>query len=95
MGDKKASDGSFDTCFENIPFAQMKDMMAKEGVGTLCEAFMKKAMKTQKVEWSTLCEEMAQRCEHGLEPEGKRDMGESDVQHKRGQGKGTEEPEGN
>jgi hypothetical protein len=77
MGDKKTSGSSFDTCFENMSFAQMKDMMAKEGVGTLCEAFMKKAMKRQKGEWSTLCHQMAERCGDGPQV-GKSDKGESE-----------------
>jgi hypothetical protein len=32
-------------------------------VGTLCESFMKKAMKGQEGDWSTLCRKMARRCE--------------------------------
>jgi hypothetical protein len=95
MGGKKDPDSSFDTCFENMPFAHMVDMMGKEGVGTLCEAFMKEARNGRKVEWGTLCEEMAQKCEHGLHGEGKSDMGESDVHHKHEEENGREECEEN
>jgi hypothetical protein len=102
MGDKKAPDGSFATCFENMSFAQMKDMMAKKGVGTLCDALMKKAMKGQEGDWTTLCADMGHTCKdrqgHGpqrQEQESEGDVGESVVQSNRGPGNGPEEPEGN
>jgi hypothetical protein len=102
MGDKKAPDSSFDTCFESMPFARMRDVMGEEGVGSLCEALMKKAMKGQEGDWSALCRQMAERCKdpqgHGVreqESEVKSDIGESALHHNRGPENGTEESEGN
>jgi hypothetical protein len=54
MGDKKASDSSFDTCFENMSFAQMRGMMGQKGVGTLCKEIMGTMVQTKKGESACL-----------------------------------------
>ncbi len=46
MADKKEPNKEFDTCFENMPFAELMQKMAgRQGIGSLSAEIMKKILE--------------------------------------------------
>jgi hypothetical protein len=63
MADKRDTDGGFETCFENTPFAElMQKMLGRQGVGSLCTELMKKILESQKdgrcLNWPEIMQEI-------------------------------------
>ena len=59
MADKKDAHKEFSTCFEKLPFAEMRrKIMSRQGVGSLCAEMMEKIMEQQDDGCSFDCAEM-------------------------------------
>jgi hypothetical protein len=57
MNEKKRTPKEFGTCFENATFAEMKKLMEKKGVGSLCAEMVRKIVERGEG-GASLCREM-------------------------------------